>query len=129
MILIISFYRSLQKDLESFIKADFPAIEIDKAYYDMEGIKKIESDITYQLIISDWDSGYVNGLSILKKVRKNPVINGTPVVILTEKQDKESVLACVKAAVTGYIMKPALSQTIDEKTFYEKLRPFIEKVA
>ncbi|KWT76799.1 response regulator [Candidatus Magnetominusculus xianensis] len=128
MILIISFYRSLQKDLEAYLKANFPDIEIDKAYYDVEGIKKIDSDITYELIISDWDSGYVDGLKILKKVRENPVIKETPFVILTEKQDKESVLACVKAAVTGYIMKPALSQTIDEKTFYEKLRPFIEKI-
>ncbi|MBF0555239.1 MAG: response regulator [Nitrospirae bacterium] len=130
MVLIISFYRSLLKDLETFLKANFPGIAVEKAYHDVDGLKKIEEDFKYDLIISDWDSyGYVNGLTILKKIRSNPAIKETPLVIITEKQDKESVLACVKAAVTGFITKPALSQTIDEKTFNEKLRPYIEKIS
>ncbi|MBF0459411.1 MAG: response regulator [Nitrospirae bacterium] len=130
MVLIISSYRSLLKDLAAFLKEAFPDIEIDKAFHDVEGIKKIEENSTYDMIISDWDSyGYVNGLAILKKVRANPIIWDTPFIIITEKQDKESVLACVKAGVTGFITKPALSQTIDEKTFYEKLKPFIAQIS
>ncbi|MCG6553447.1 MAG: response regulator [Candidatus Magnetominusculus sp. LBB02] len=128
MVLIISYYKSLQKDLEAYLKGDFPGIAIDKAFHDIEGINKIESNFRYELIISDWDiHGYVNGLKILKKVRETPAIKDTPFIIITEKQNKESVIECAKAAVTSYIMKPALSQSIDNKTFNEKLRPFIEQ--
>ncbi|WP_420264594.1 response regulator [Candidatus Magnetominusculus dajiuhuensis] len=131
MVLIISFYKSLLKDLESYLRANFPDVAVDKASHDVDGLKKIEEDsVKYELIISDWDNyGYVNGLTILKKVRSNPAIKETPLVIITEKQDKESVLACVKASVTGFITKPPLSQTIDEKTFNIKLRPYIEKIS
>ncbi|MBF0320704.1 MAG: response regulator [Nitrospirae bacterium] len=92
-------------------------------------MKKIEENSRYELIISDWDNGYVNGYEILQRVRKTPITKTVPFVIITERRDKESVLACIHASVSGFIMKPALSQTIDENTIEEKLRPFLEKVS
>ncbi|MBF0318486.1 MAG: response regulator [Nitrospirae bacterium] len=130
MVLIISTAKPLHKDIEAYIKSNFTSIDIDKAYDYSGAVSKIEENVKYDMIISDWDN-FIDGYDLLQRVRKNPDVKkkSAPFVIITARRDNISVVSCIQAAVTGYITKPLMSQTIDYITIDEKLGPYFEKLA
>ncbi|MBF0321185.1 MAG: HDOD domain-containing protein [Nitrospirae bacterium] len=124
MVLLITHSMALQKALETYIKKNYPTIEIDTVHNDIDGTKKIASDNTYKLILSDWDLDFVNGYELLVNVRNSQKYKDLPFVIITDKRDKESILSCIKASVTAYVMQPIDTEVIDQK-----IAPLLVKVA
>jgi HD-like signal output (HDOD) protein len=124
MVLLITHSLALQKALESYIKKNFPAIEMDKVHNDIDGAKKLDADNNYKLILSDWDEDFVNGYELLVRVRNNEKSKDLPFVIITDKRDKESILSCIKASVTAYVMQPLEIEAIDQK-----IAPLLAKIA
>lgn len=65
------------------------------------------------LIICDWNMPGITGLDLLKEVRgKRPA---QPFIMVTGRNDRESVLEAQKAGVTGYILKPFSLADLDDK--------------
>jgi signal transduction histidine kinase/ligand-binding sensor domain-containing protein/DNA-binding response OmpR family regulator len=47
-----------------------------------------------------------DGISLCRKIRKNPETNHLPVIILTSETDEESVQACINSGADHYLTKP-----------------------
>lgn len=58
------------------------------------------------LILLDIRMPGINGLEILKKIRKDNKTKSIPVIILTSKDDEDSRLCAKNLCITDYIMKP-----------------------
>jgi two-component system, chemotaxis family, chemotaxis protein CheY len=67
------------------------------------------------LIISDWNMPRMTGLDLLKWVRANSQISSVPFLMITAENQKENVVAALRAKVSQYIVKPFTPATLAEK--------------
>jgi two-component system chemotaxis response regulator CheY len=67
------------------------------------------------LIISDWNMPKMNGLDLLKTVRKEEETKDVPFVMVTAEAQKENVVQAVQAGVSNYIVKPFTVDAVKEK--------------
>ena len=67
------------------------------------------------LIISDWNMPQMNGLDLLKTVRKEDATREIPFVMVTAEAQKDNVLQAVQAGVSNYIVKPFTADAVKEK--------------
>ncbi len=67
------------------------------------------------LIVSDWNMPKMTGLDLLKAVRSDEGLQGTPFIMVTAEGQKENVIEAVKAGVSNYIVKPFTPETFSEK--------------
>ncbi len=58
----------------------------------------------YQLVLADWNLPYESGLSLLRRIRQHD--KDTPLVMITGRSDRESVLSVRPLAISAYITKP-----------------------
>jgi HD-like signal output (HDOD) protein/ActR/RegA family two-component response regulator len=58
----------------------------------------------YRLVLADWNLPDDTGLSLLQTIRKDDLV--TPLVMITGRSDRDSVLAIRPLAVSAYITKP-----------------------
>ncbi|HBB55376.1 MAG TPA: hypothetical protein DCZ49_04240 [Hyphomonadaceae bacterium] len=63
-----------------------------------------QSDV--HAVLSDWNMEDIDGLTLLKVVRKHPRFAKMPFVMLTGQSDRENVQQAAAAGVSGYLVKP-----------------------
>ncbi|MBF0606056.1 MAG: HDOD domain-containing protein [Candidatus Magnetobacterium sp. LHC-1] len=123
MLLIVSHSMTIIKAIEGYIKHSFPDVAFDIVYNDTDAIKKLAENNTYELIVSDWDYEYVDGHKLLVRARQDIKMSNVPFIIITQRRDRESIMVCLNASVTEYIMKPVENNVIEQK-----LKPYLEKL-
>jgi two-component system, chemotaxis family, chemotaxis protein CheY len=67
------------------------------------------------LIISDWNMPNMTGLDLLKWVRSNSETQNIPFLMVTAENQRENVIAALKAKVSQYIVKPFTAAILAEK--------------
>ncbi len=66
----------------------------------------VANHIQPQLIITDLMMPQVSGIELIQKVRLNPKLQGTPIILLTAKVDDDTRLEGVEQGADAYISKP-----------------------
>ena len=79
--------------------------DIIEAKSGRDALGKIEK-INVDLIISDWNMEDIDGLTLLKVIRKHPKTQGMPFIMATGRSDKEQVKEAISCGVNNYIIKP-----------------------
>ena len=69
----------------------------------------------YGLVISDWNMEPMTGYELLKQVRANPQMAGTPFIMITAESKTENVVAAKQAGANNYIIKPFNAETLKHK--------------
>jgi len=69
----------------------------------------------FGLIISDWNMEPMTGLQLLKEVRADDSLKGTPFIMITAESKTENVVAAKQAGVNNYIVKPFNAETLKTK--------------
>ncbi|MDX9690030.1 MAG: response regulator [Proteobacteria bacterium] len=69
----------------------------------------------YGLVISDWNMEPMTGLQLLKEVRADEKLKGTPFIMVTAESKIENVAAAKEAGVNNYIVKPFNAETLKQK--------------
>jgi two-component system chemotaxis response regulator CheY len=71
------------------------------------------ADPSFDLIICDWDMPGMNGMELYKRVSADhPKL---PFLMLTGRNDLDSVITARGSGVTGYLVKPFSSEQLKEK--------------
>lgn len=86
---------------------------------DPEAIVEDQPDIG--LLILDLNLPKVNGMEVLKYLKKNPDFSTIPVVVLSTSSDQKTIFEAYKNGANGYITKPV---AYDE--FVSKIESLIE---
>lgn len=72
----------------------------------------------YDLILSDWNMDEMNGLELLKAVRRNKTTTNTPFILITAEAKAANIKAAELAGANGYLIKPfkliQLQKTIEQ---------------
>lgn len=59
--------------------------------------------------------GYLNGIDVCRRIKKNPAYRDTQVIIMTADPDRESVVNAIKAGAAEYVVKPFVSNVLKKK--------------
>lgn len=69
----------------------------------------------FDFLITDWNMPGMEGLELLKIVRKDPNLKTIPVLMVTAESKRELIMEAAKSGVNGYIVKPFTAATLQEK--------------
>ncbi len=76
----------------------------------------------FSLVISDWNMPEKSGYELLQAMRAHALTRDIPVLLLTARSDKASVLDAIKAGVDDYITKP-----FDKALLIQKARKLLAR--
>ena len=64
------------------------------------------------VILLDFSMPHRNGYQVLKAIREERLDKTTVIIMVTGLSDKESIVACAKLGVQGYIVKPFVNKEL-----------------
>jgi two-component system, chemotaxis family, chemotaxis protein CheY len=79
--------------------------EVVQAGDGAEGLAKAR-DTTVDLIVTDLNMPVMNGLDLIRELRKLPAYKGVPILFLTTESDAAMKQEAKSAGATGWITKP-----------------------
>ncbi len=71
----------------------------------VEGLAKAEAT-RFDLIVTDLNMPRMDGLSMIRELRKRPAQAGVPIIFLTTESDGEMKAEARAAGATGWLVKP-----------------------
>jgi len=77
----------------------------------------------FGFMVSDWNMPNMDGLELLKSVRKDPQLKDLPILMVTAEAEKDKVVTAIQAGVNNYVVKPFTAEVFKEKMdrIFEKL--------
>jgi len=70
----------------------------------------------FDLVVIDWKMSKMSGMELLKQIRADPNLKYIPVLMISDEDLQENIVAATKAGLNAYIIRP-----FEVKTFAEKL--------
>ena len=88
--------------------------DIHDAQNGEDGLEKLRAG-GFGLLLLDWNMPVMSGIDMLRAIRSDPTLRALPVVMITAEAHTEQIMEAVKAGVSGYLVKPFSTQTLQEK--------------
>ena len=70
----------------------------------------------FDLVVIDWKMSKMSGMELLKQIRAEPNLKHIPVLMVSDDDLQEDIVAATKAGLNAYIIRP-----FEIKTFAERL--------
>jgi len=83
----------------------------EKASNGEEALRKLQSGLKIDLLITDLNMPGMNGIELIKEVRKLPSYKFVPILFLTTESQQSRKMEAKAAGASGWIVKP---ETADE---------------
>jgi two-component system chemotaxis response regulator CheY len=112
-ILVVDDYNTMIRIIRNLLR-QLGFSDVDDAPDGSAALSKMQYK-RYGLVISDWNMEPMTGYDLLKKVRSDPSISGTPFIMVTAESKTENVIAAKQAGVNNYIVKPFNAETLKTK--------------
>jgi two-component system, chemotaxis family, chemotaxis protein CheY len=112
-VLVVDDYSTMVRIIRNLLK-QIGFVDIDDAGDGASALTKMRAK-KYGLVISDWNMEPMTGYDLLKQVRADPSLGGTPFIMVTAESKTENVIAAKQAGVNNYIVKPFNAQTLHNK--------------
>jgi two-component system chemotaxis response regulator CheY len=112
-VLVVDDYKTMVRIIRNLLK-QLGFENVDEAADGAEALSKLREK-SYGLVISDWNMEPMTGFELLKEVRGDDKLKGTPFIMVTAESKTENVIAAKKAGVNNYIVKPFNAQTLKQK--------------
>ena len=88
--------------------------EVDEAGNGREALTML-AQTRYDLLITDWNMPEMNGLDLVKEVRRIDASKAMPILMVTTVAGKEDIVIALKAGVNNYMVKPFDTATLRAK--------------
>jgi len=101
--------RLIQEAIKEAELADM--IELTFAYDGEEACETLDTfkiiGKKFDLVLLDLNMPKVSGKEVLQKIKTDPELESTPVIIVTNSDYKKDMIECYKTGADGYLQKPA----------------------
>ena len=77
-----------------------------------EGLASVESA---DFVITDWNMPNMDGLTMVKTMRKHPQYKKLPIIMVTTETGREDIIEAIKNGVNNYIVKPFTPEILKQK--------------
>src|SRR2546430_1241412 len=112
-ILVVDDYNTMIRIIRNLLK-QLGFDNVDDASDGATALAKMRGT-RYGLVISDWNMEPMTGYDLLRQIRSDPNLAGTPFIMVTAESKTDNVIAAKKAGVDNYIVKPFNAQTLKAK--------------
>ena len=86
-------------------------VELEYAYDGEEACEMLDTSKivgkTYDLVLLDLNMPKVTGKEVLEKIKTDPDLETTPVIVVTNSDYKKDMIECYRLRADGYLQKPA----------------------
>ena len=79
------------------------------------GAEAIESIEGVNLVLTDWNMPVMDGLTLVKEIRKRTELATLPIIMVTTEGAKTEVIEALKNGVNNYMVKPFTPEVLVEK--------------
>lgn len=79
--------------------------DVSEAVDGLDGLNKAKA-AKFDMIIADLNIPNMNGLEMIREIRKLPIQLGTPIIFLTTESDEAMKQEARAAGATGWLVKP-----------------------
>ncbi|MCK5818491.1 MAG: chemotaxis response regulator CheY [Psychromonas sp.] len=69
----------------------------------------------FEFVVTDWNMPIMQGIDLLKEIRKDDKLKHLPVLMVTAEAKREQIIEAAQAGVNGYIVKPFTAGTLKIK--------------
>jgi len=76
---------------------------------------KLLSNGVFDLIICDWDPPKIDGINLLRTVRKDPLYPEVPFLMMASQTEEEKIMEAVEMGVSQFLAKPFNEYLLEEK--------------
>lgn len=104
-VLVVDDTSTMREYIRFGLRDNFPGINIEEACTGKEAIAKLDQT-EYDLVLCDWELPDINGDEVLHWVRTHPMLHQVPFVIISSRNDKETIIKAIHGGVDSYIVKP-----------------------
>ncbi len=113
-VLVVDDFPTMRRIVKNLLK-QLGFENIDEAEDGGQAMQRLKSG-NYGLVISDWNMPNVEGIELLRNVRKETEpLKNIPFLMVTAEAEKEKVIEAIKAGVDNYIVKPFTAEILKEK--------------
>ncbi|MEW5744023.1 MAG: chemotaxis response regulator CheY [Nitrospirota bacterium] len=113
-VLVVDDFPTMRRIVKNLLK-QLGFEHIDEAEDGSQALTKLRSG-NYGLVVSDWNMPNMEGIELLRNVRKEPEpLRDVPFLMVTAEAEKEKVIEAIKAGVDNYIVKPFTAEILKEK--------------
>ncbi|HYE51388.1 MAG TPA: chemotaxis response regulator CheY [Azospirillaceae bacterium] len=112
-VLVVDDYATMRRIIRNLLN-QIGFQKIEEASDGADALTKLRAG-QFGLVISDWNMEPMTGLQLLKEVRADIRLKGTPFIMVTAESKTENVVAAKEAGVNNYIVKPFNAETLKKK--------------
>ncbi len=122
-VLVVDDDKTTRKMISLILKTK--GYEVVTAENGIEALQKLGLE-KINLILTDMNMPYMDGIEFIKQVRANPDISSIPIVMITTEADEDEKRRAYEAGVDDYLVKPTNAEQISEsmkkivKKFFNK---------
>ncbi len=113
--LVVDDSQSMRNIVKTGLKSMGVFNQISEAVNGVDALEKIDSEGPFDIILLDWYMPEMEGFDCLVKIRKDPRLNNTKVMMVTTENQQENVIRAVIAGANEYLMKPFTNEMLEEK--------------
>ena len=114
-ILIVDDSAAIRKILQRVLhQAEVPLGDVHEASDGREALERLESR-QVGLILSDINMPNMDGIEMLREIKKREGLKDVPIVMITTEGSKAKVMEAVELGAAGYVRKPFTADQIKEK--------------
>ncbi|MFW5856366.1 MAG: response regulator [Planctomycetota bacterium] len=73
-----------------------------------------EREEAFELVLLDLDMPVMDGKTLLRMIRNDPLLSATPVLMHTTESGRAKVVECAGMGISGYLVKPSKTERIVE---------------
>jgi two-component system chemotaxis response regulator CheY len=110
--LIVDDSRFVRNYLRSLLEAK--GIECEEAGDGQTGIGLLNTGMSFDLVLVDWNMPVMDGLEMVRQARAQGFV-GVKVVMVTVEADNDFILRALEAGADEYLMKPFDEEALSEK--------------
>ncbi|AYQ33307.1 response regulator [Runella sp. SP2] len=112
-VLVVDDYATMRRIVRNLL-TQIGMTDVEEASDGITALQRLREN-KYGLVISDDNMEPMTGLQLLKEIRNDSKLKGTPFIMVTAESSTEKVIAAKQAGVNNYIVKPFNAETLKQK--------------
>lgn len=120
-ILIAEDEENIRLALKAIVRKHLPCDEVVACEHGREAWEKLQAE-PFAMVISDWNMPHMTGFELLEAMRHNDKTKHVPMLLLTARSDKTSVINALQAGASDYVTKP-----FDKDSLVQKAKKLLTK--